>query len=275
MRNSLLIAAAAWGLAVAQPAFAQDTDQDAGEAAREAEMMTAFTGLFAAEPLTADQEARLPQARALVTLIMPPGTLGEIMGGMYDKLLNPIMGLAGKPNTVTVAKELGLDPGQLDLDEAQAEQALAIVDPAWRERQRVSASTMQEVLTRAMVSMEPAMRVGLAEAYATNFTSAELTDIAAFFSTPSGLSYARKSYAMASDPRIMAASLKAMPAMMSEMRNLEDLVTKATAALPAKRGYGELSDKERDTLSELLGLPSGEIAKAMATTAGHTGHTDD
>ena len=275
MRKSLLIAAAAWGLAVAQPAFAQVTDRDAGEAAREAEMMTALTGLFAAEPMTADQEARLPQARALVTLIMPPGTLGEIMGGMYDKLLNPIMGLAGKPNAVTVAKELGLDPGRLDLDEAQAEQALAIVDPAWRERQRVSATTMQEVLTKAIASMEPAMRVGLAEAYATNFTSAELTDIAAFFSTPSGLSYARKSYAMASDPRIMAASMKAMPAMMSEMKNLEALVTKATAALPAKRGYGELSDKERDTLSELLGLPSGEIAKAMATTAGNTGNTEN
>lgn len=264
-------------LLAAAPSFAQDQEPitvvmgsgksppAAGAAnGSEAEAMSVMAKMFAVEPLTAEQRARLPQAEALIAQIMPPGTLEEVMGGMYGKFLDPISALTNKPDAMRIAIELGIEDEDFDIAEAEAEQAAAILDPAWKERGELTTKAMKNAMAKAMRAMEPAMRKGMAEAYAATFTAAEMTDVAAFFATPSGSSYARKSYSLVSDPRIMSASMEAMPALMAEMKAMETAMASATAGLPPKRTFGDLSPSERATLSRLTGRSLAQLRDGMA-----------
>ena len=94
-------------------------------------------------------------------------------------------------------------------------------------------------------------------------TDRELDDIDAFFSTESGLSYARKSFAMSSDPRIIAASMESLPTIMGSLGEFETDLAAAAADLPEPRTFAELSAEERARLAELLGWSVEELEANM------------
>ena len=125
------------------------------------------------------------------------------------------------------------------------------------------ASTMPALMKDMMQVMEPPMRKAMSEAYAVYFNEQELNDIDAFFSTESGLAFARKSFTMASDPRIIGASMEAMPAMMESLGSLETKMEEATADLPAKRSFAELSAEERARIAEITGASVEDIQQTM------------
>jgi len=91
MRTVLVSSIAAAALATGAPLFAQDedtpppmvilkSDQDASDAgtSEEDEMaaaMAMLSGMFPVEPLTEDQEARVPLARGIVAKMIPEGTM--------------------------------------------------------------------------------------------------------------------------------------------------------------------------------------------------------
>ncbi len=261
---------AALGLAFACPLAAQDghAPQKRAEAEKSPEAVAELMkSLFQVEPLTAEQRARLPQAQAVIAKMMPPGTLQQMMGGMFDKMLGPMMAMASEASSADIARELGVDPDTFELDDEEAARIAAIVDPAWKERRELEAAAVQRGMTAAMTAMEPAMRKGMADAYAATFTTAELTDIDAFFTTPSGAAFARKSYALSSDPRIMAAAMEGMPAMMAGMKAMEAEVKTATARLPARRGYADLTPEQRAEIGRLTGLQPGALRKGMERAA--------
>lgn len=262
MKTMLLSAGAAVSL-LAAPVHAQD-DAAAGP---DAEMMEAMRTMFPVEPLTGEELSRLPMARSIIDKMIPPGTLGEMMSGMFDQMFGPLMQMATSNPTGDVARQLGVEASELDLGEEQAVELANILDPAWRERNEAMAAVMPELMKGMMSTMEPPMRKAMSEAYAIYFTDQELADIDAFFSTPSGLSYARKSFAMGSDPRILGASMEALPAMMESMADIEAQMEAATAALPAAKGWDELSAAERARISELTGLEQGEIEENMTFAA--------
>jgi hypothetical protein len=251
------LAAAALLCTAATPAIAQDADL------AEADSFAAMASMFQAEPLTPEQDARLPMATRLVEKLIPQGALGEMMGSMFDSMLGPLTELGSKPSSGDVAEQLGFDAYELYLDDDQAAEALAILDPAWEARKAAEAEVFPEVMKQMMDAMEPGMRKAMAELYAINFTAQELTDIDAFFSTQSGATYARKSFAMASDPRIMAASMESLPAMMGSIMSMEQKVEEATAGLPPKRSFSELGAKEKARLAELAGYSVEEIEEAI------------
>ena len=261
MKSMLLAAGASLSL-LAAPVQAQD---DA--AGPDAEMMEAMRTMFPVEPLTAEELSRLPMARSIIDKMIPPGTLGEMMGGMFDQMFGPLMQMATSNPTGDVARQLGVEASDLELDEEQAVELAGILDPAWRERNEAMANVMPELMKGMMATMEPPMRKAMSEAYAIYFTEQELADIDAFFSTPTGLSYARKSFAMGSDPRILGASMEALPAMMESMADIEAQMEAATAALPAAKGWGDLSPAERARISELTGLEQSEIEENMTFAA--------
>lgn len=258
---------AGMALALAGPAMAQPAKNDraaSAEAKTEAEAVAAIGKLFSVEPLTAEQRARLPQAEALIAQIMPPGTLEQVMSGMYESLLGPLTAMAGAPDSAQIASALGIEDEDFALEDEEVQQIAAILDPMWKERGERAMKALNSAMGKALRAMEPAMRKGMAEAYAATFTPAEMTDVAAFFATPSGASYARKSYALASDPRIMAASMEALPAMISEMKSMEAEVEAATAGLPPRRGFGDLTPTERATLARLTGRSPAQLRDGMA-----------
>lgn len=274
------IFAATAGLAAltlaAPPLAAQDAGEEAVDLASDGnpadsngmdEAMALFGAMFKAEPLTPEQETRLPQAQRVVGQLIPEGTLGEMMGSMFDKMLGPIMQMGGSPATATVASGTGLSTYSLDLTTEQTEELASLFDPAWAERQKREMAMFPGMMTEMMNTMEPVMRKAMSELYAINFTAQELTEIEAFFATETGASFARKSFSMSSDPRILGATMEAMPAMMGTIGSIEQKMAEATADLPAKRSFADLSAAEKARVAEVTGYSVEEIEANLSATA--------
>ena len=218
-----------------------------------------FAEMFEVEPLTAQQQARLPLARELMQTMMPDGAMAEMFDGIMDSfggaLLDDMM-----PDVDTAFMEVtSYTPEDLDMTEAQAEQVLAIVDPAWRARYEATSELTRTMAADMMTSMEPVIREAMSEVYAVYFTEAQLRDIQAFYNTETGSYFARQSIKMSSDPRIMAAMFNepelVFGPMMQSMQQMEETV----AAFPIARTYAELSDDERARIAELTGLSDEDL----------------
>ncbi|MEP5936892.1 MAG: DUF2059 domain-containing protein [Erythrobacter sp.] len=272
--TNLSVGLAALSLAFAGPAVAQDEaegvvieDAEVGsdaETDEAAEAMAALAGMFQVEPLTAEQESRLPLATTIIDRMIPPGSLGEMMGSMYDEILAPIMSMASQIKNADIAEPLGLEAYEIDLSQEQLEQAASIIDPVREQRVAAISGVMPEVMQEIMTLMEPGMRKAMSEVYSVHFTDQELADIDIFFSTESGLSFARKSLTMSSDPRVIAASMDIMPALMGSFENMAVRMEEAAADLPEVRGFGDLTAEERAQLSEIIGISEQELAERAA-----------
>lgn len=270
--TTVLAPLAALALLVGSPAGAQDDGAEKEAAADAAEQevnpFALFGSMFAVEPLSDEQLSRLPLATAIIAKLMPEGAMAEMMGSMFDRFMKPIAALPKDSAKTRVARSIGYDGFDLELDEAQARELADLFDPAFEEREARTMAAMPEMMASAMAVMEPPMRKAMAELYAINFSTEELNDIGTFFSTPSGASYARKSFTMASDPRVVAATMEAMPAMMGPMAELEKKMKAATADLPPVRTYAELTAAERARITALTGLSSDEIEQALEERSG-------
>jgi hypothetical protein len=277
IRRILIPAASLAALAlVPQPLAAQDMADEtapaegAAEGASEetgdpmAEAMGMLGAMFPADPLTAEQEARLPQATRIITRMIPEGTLGEMMGGMFDTLMNPMMAALAAPADATVQKGIGIRPALIGLTDEQAAEIATLLDPAYAERHAREMEVMPTMMRDMMTVMEPIMRKAMSELYAINFTQKELDDIEAFFQTDSGTAYARKSFTMSSDPRIISASMEAMPQMMAAFADIEKKISAATADLPPKRSFADLSKADQAKIAELTGYSIDEIKGLLA-----------
>ncbi len=262
--NKIVLAlGGAVSLAIIQaPAMAQDNDA-------EMEAFADLGAMFEVEPLTPEQEARLPRARAIMEKVLPEGTLADVMGDSFDGILGPMMEMANNDPSAALTLALGTDASSLDLDEEATREALTIVDPAWRERGEAIQGATQAMVTNMMTRMEPMMRNVMTELYAIYFGDTQLADIETFFSTPSGTAYARQSYAMASDPRIMAAMFAEPEILFGTMTEIPVLIEEAGKNLPSARNYADLSGQEKAHLIELTGLSGEELETNMAIVAEH------
>lgn len=228
--------------------------------------MQMFGNMFQAEPLTPEQEARLPAAQALVLQVMPDGFYAELMRKTMGSVLDPILSMIAGPEgaDLVLAKRLAVDPDTFEgIDEAVKMEIVTILDPGYTERGKVMTEAFTTAMSGAFAQIEPPMRDGLARAYAVRFDEQQLADIAAFFATDTGALYANESMALFADPQVMSASMQAMPAMMGSFTNMETLITEAMNSLPAERGYNDLSDADRARLGELLGLSGDDLREAI------------
>ena len=260
MRKVIASAAGALALAWAWPVAAQEESE-------EQDLLGAMMSLFAPPALTAEEEARVPAAQAVVAKVVPPGTMGEMMSAMFDGFLGPLAELEAKPSSDQAAKQLGFEPGEIELDSEQSAEVLALLDPVWRERQERTIAATKSAVGKMMTAMEPAMREAMTQLYAVNFSAGELADIDAFFSTPSGAAYARKSFTMASDPRMAGAMMQAIPDMMGPLAEIETDMAAAIADLPPARTYADLDAEQRERLAALTGLDQAAIEEGMARAA--------
>ena len=275
MKTTLLTAAAALALLTApaalsaQDAMAEDKvmvgdPAPAGEQDEMAAMTQMFSGLFAKEPLTPEQEARLPAAEQLIGKIIPDGTMGEMMDKLLGGVLGPMMAAGPDAASTTLAKQIGTPVYGVELSEAQVGELASLFDPAWAERREREAALFPALMKEVVGLIEPGMRKAMSELYAIRFTGGELAEIDAFFTTETGSKYARESFLMASDPRIMASSMEALPALMGQMGDLEKRMADGVADLPAVRSFAELSPEERAKVAEMTGLTVEEIEANLA-----------
>nr|WP_137676922.1 DUF2059 domain-containing protein [Parerythrobacter lutipelagi] len=253
-----------------------DAESEDFDGAALEEAMAGFGALFEVEPLTPEQEARLPLAKAVIAKMLPDGAMAEMMNSMFDGWMEPLMALDTGAKAV-VADNLGLSTDDLALTDQQADEIAGLLDPQWRERKRIETDLFPAMMATIMTAIEPAMRQAMAEVYAIHLTDQELQDVSAFFDTESGASFARKSFTMGSDKRIMAASMQAMPAMMEPIANMEQQIKDATAALAPVREFSDLRAQERARIAELTGYSEEDLdyytsdewaAEAVADAAG-------
>ena len=275
--KKIVNAMAAAALVCAVPAAAQE-DPEHSESAMSPGDLDEFAGimagLFQTEPLTEEQNARLPAAQAVVGEMMPDGFYGEMMAGMMDKMLRPMLTMFSQPEFVLGAR-LTVDAEAIEaLEEAEQAELTAMLDPAYQARGDAMVAVLTSRMGGMFTAMEGPMREGLSKAYAVRFDDAQLADIAAFFATPTGGEYARESMALFADPQVMQASMQALPAMMSGFGDIESAMREAMAALPAERGYGDLTEAQCERMAELLDVDPAQLAdlvnppKSMDDAAG-------
>jgi len=280
-KSILVTPGLALGLVLAGPVLAQDADNKSDDKAAgkmTQEQLDSFAGmmagLFQAEPLTAEQEARLPAAQAVVGVMMPDGFYGEMMGDMMDKMVRPMMSMFSSPEFL-LSTRLELSQDEIDaLEQAEKIEIMTMLDPAYGQRGDAIVNVMMGKMGGMFGAMEGPMREGLSKAYAVRFDGAQLNDIATFFATPSGSIYARESMALFADPQVMQASMQALPAMMSGIGDMESAMMEAMGSLPGERAYEDLSGEERDRLAELLEVGAASLPDLVKPPkpAGGMGH---
>ncbi len=264
--RSFVYAAACGAALVATPLAAQAQTGAATEEVsqqRLEEISSMMSNLFVADPLTAEQEARLPAAQAVVGAMMPDGFYGTMMADIVDKMMRPMMTMFSSPEIILSAR-LDLDEEAIgQLTEAEQAEISAILDPAFDQRVDAIIGVMTEKMGGMFAVMEDPMREGLSKAYAVRFDDNQLADIAAFFATPTGSVYAKESMALFSDPQVMQASMKALPAMMSGFGNIETAMEESMANLPKEAAYSDLTAAQRQRLAELLGIEPEDLSEVI------------
>lgn len=246
---------------------AGDHEAESGDADEMGAIAAMIGGLFQAEPLTPEQEARLPAATGVVGTMMPEGFYGKMMAGVMEKTMRPMMAVFASPQFI-LSSRLEIDAGTIEgLSEDERNEILAMLDPAWDRR----VDAIVGVVTGNMVGMfeavEPPMREGLSRAYAVRFDEAQLADIAAFFGTPTGKVYAQESMALFADPQVMSSTMQALPAMMGGFTDMKGSMQEAMNGLPAERGYADLGAAERARMAKLLGVAPGKLKDVVRPPA--------
>ena len=260
MRTFLGWALPAVALAFATPAMAQDDLADEASMEAVGEMLA---GMFQSEPLTAEQETRLPAARGVVGAMMPEGFYAAMMEDMMGSMMRPMMSMLSDPDLI-LGTRLDLDEGVIEgLSEDDKVQVLTMLDPAYDRRANVIIETLTANMGEAFAQFEGPLRDGLANAYAVRFDDTQLADIAAFFATPTGTVYASESMALFADPQVMSATMQAVPAMMGSFVSMEDAMEAAMGKLPAERSLDDLDEGEQARLAKLLGMSREELADVV------------
>jgi hypothetical protein len=220
-------------------------------------------GKMKVDPLTPEQQARLPQAEAIIARIMPPGAMAEMSQQMFGGILNGFGDVIPSGARAAAAEGLGMGPGELaDLSDAEATELANLFDPVWQKRETAVQGIVNGMMSEMMNAFEPGMRRAMAELYAIRFTSTELAAIDAFFATEAGTKYARESLSMASDPRLAAATMEAMPAMFASIGAMEERSKERMAGLPEPRRFADLSPKERERVAQLTGRSVEDLVRA-------------
>lgn len=191
-------------------------------------------------------------AQATVDYLFPEGIYEKMMRGTMEQMTGQMMeSMMDIPMRRLVAQMDLPEDKVADLGEATMREMMEVLDPHFIERMQLTNSVMMDGMVDVMTTMEPAMREGLAEAYADKFTAAELNEMTAFFATPTGTKYAENAMMIFMDPKMMAKMQESMPKIMEAMPGLIGKAKEATAHLPPPRKPEDLTEEERERIETL------------------------
>jgi Uncharacterized protein conserved in bacteria (DUF2059) len=204
---------------------------------------------------TVGESAALASATRIAEALLPDGTYRTMMSGTFDKMLSGMM----DQMTDLPMREILVASGMKEEDVPQIQpdamkEVLAIIDPAYKQRIDLGMNAMMSGMVDMMSKYEPAVRAGLAEAYARRFTPPQLGELERFFATPTGKSYAAQSMLIYTDPAVMDRMMAMVPEMMQQMPKMIGAMTEATKGLPKQRTYKDLSKAERLRVAQALGI---------------------
>jgi Uncharacterized protein conserved in bacteria (DUF2059) len=190
----------------------------------------------AAKPAPAPVDpARLKMADQVVLKLIPPGTYQRMMKDMMDTMAG---GLIEQMMGMDAAIIAGMAGEGEDSDAAKAVEGKTMADiagekdPHFKERMDIMMKVMFSEMGNLMSEMEPTVRTALSSIYARKYTAKELSDMNAFFATPSGTAFAGNFMSSFTDKEMMDASFGMMPKIMEAMPAIMKKVEAATAHLP-------------------------------------------
>ena len=168
--------------------------------------------------------ARLAVAEKVVARLVPQGVYLRMMRDAFPQMMDAMI---GHMSGLTPA-----DIGEKDNSGKTLEQIASERDPAFRERMKIMTRVMSEEMGTVMDKLEPRVRVALGRSFARRFTLQQLSDMAAFFATPSGAAFAQDYLLTFMDPEMMQEMSAAAPEMMRAMPAIMKRLEKETAHLP-------------------------------------------
>ena len=239
------------------------TEEEEELAKLEEEMAATFGlmgALFEVDPLTPEQEARLPLAQDMARLIMPDGSFGAAMDSTMEPMMAMIIGEAGNDPRTRLAEISGVPAEELAaLGDAEAQEALDIFDPQFAARQQRSKDLVVGMIGKLLDLVEPAYREALAGALAVRFDEGEMRELLAFFATPVGAKFAQESFLVQFDPRMIGVMQAMGPAFVKIMPEVMEEAGAIEAELGTARDFTELSAAERTRAARLLDKSASEL----------------
>jgi len=190
----------------------------------------AFAQSVAAEPAPVDP-VRLSIAQGIAGQLIPPGTYQKIMKDISEQMASTMIDQMMGMDASTMMGSAGGDAAQSAQGKSVGELA-AVGDPHFKERMDIMMRVMFDEMGKLMSEMEPVARDALARVYARRYSERQLTDMKAFFATPSGSAFAADFMATFSDPEMMQAMMGQMPKILEAMPAIMKKVEAATAHLP-------------------------------------------
>ncbi len=173
--------------------------------------------------------AHLTAAQRVVDSIWPLGTYRKMMEGTMNQMMDAMFESMFDMRASDIVKGSGKEVEESDETLGEViEQA----DPHFRERMKITSEVMTREMIPLMEKVEPTVRANMTAIYAERFSLAELNDLNAFFTTPTGKSYAAQSMLIYTDPKFMESMQAFVPEMMSAMPQIMQKVEEATAHLP-------------------------------------------
>lgn len=268
MKRLTLAAACALSI-IAAPASAQTVESETLTDEQYEALGNLFGDMFGdAEPLSQEEQERVPSAMMVVSKLMPEGTMARMMEESMQPMMESMIGGMGAGPALSVSQLTGLGPFELsEIDPSKLDEAAKLLDPAAEDRNKAMGSAMFGIVAEVMADVEPAYRAGLARAYAVRFTKAELDDLSAYFDTPVGKKYAAESYLIFADPQVMASMNEMMPAVMQRMPEMMTVTQQLETEFPKGRTFSDLSAEEQTRLSELLGVSKEDLKASEPATS--------
>lgn len=216
--------------------------------------------LFRVDPLTAAQEARLPLAETMASIVMPEGSFGVAMHQSIEPMMTIILAEATGDPRSRLAEISGVGTAELEaLSDESAQEALDIFDPHHAARNQQMMGLTTRMIGELLAAIEPSYRAAMAHSFAVRFEDAEMRELLGFLATPTGGKFARESFLVQYDPRMIGAMEAMGPAFVEIMPAMIDEIAALEAELGSSRRFGELSKPERERAARLIGKSVREL----------------
>lgn len=209
--------------------------------------------MFGTKDLPPVDPARLALAQKTTAALVPAGGLEKMLDNVYGKMFNTFLEEMGGTSDLSLSIKTGVDSEKIAALDANTKKAVAdVFDPHRKERDDQMIKVIRPLISEFFADLEPPMRDGLAHAYARKFTPAQLTEMNAFFATPTGSVYASESMALGADPEVMVTMIKAMPPVISKFFDRGPALEKQFKDLPKEKSLSDMSDAELTKLAKLM-----------------------
>jgi len=193
-------------------------------------MLRAIDKIFPPQP--DPDPVRFALAQTAVQPMWPNGAYAKMMAGFVDSLFNGAMTMK-KADLTPVAPSVKKS-GSRSADKAMGERPAAN-DPNFDQRMAAIRGIVDDEIGKISIVIDPRMRDGLARSMARRFDARQLTDINAFFATPSGHAFAAEYMQLWFEPDTFRSMVTAFPEMMKLMPDATQRLKAVNEKFPKPR----------------------------------------